>query len=586
MFTDRSVDTCTKLNNAGYVAAYLSLTYQTALESKVLRLVPNWFTTETAFDVLATKMLYTIRTAFEHSELSMATLRSLWRREGSIHAELGFQLLRILQAPGNTFDSFDAFRVLLRRLIMRRDKGAGREGNAYHGAQQEPEAQRNVDSSNCEPRRRLSDYQIAIELDKGMARATRDLNDKSLSCQIDKLSISDIKCIDILSKVAPRSKHTVSADELLVAQPNGTAHVADGEKDDGSQDDERDLDDDSGEPDCDLGHDEDEDEDEDDDPGPDSDGDEGNSDDEANGRVRRYLPRRAKSSRVEINIGAAVASSRDELTVEARNELRLQGAVEEIRASIRADAEAESAPSSDGDSSDGVRRARILRMLQQVLAQANSHIRKQAAGREFRFNSHTLLCGNEAINGPLSFAVSDLVAVVCVSKHAGRVVHYADYGTILELTVASRRGTADHSRAKVINRSTQGAKFRLRFYSRVEKNDAVAKGRVGNDDTASRVAERGLLGHSYAVARMDGPDGTPSNDCCELLDRTDEAPQPQNRWDAGTLLCRVDVTPWRASPFVVVSIASQRRVDAIITALDLGASIDEAISAHRASPSS
>ena len=175
---------------------------------------------------------------------------------------------------------------------------------------------------------------------------------------------------------------------------------------------------------------------------------------------------------------------------------------------------------------------------------------------------------------------------MCVSKHAGRVVHYADYGTILELTVASRRGTADHSRAKVINRSTQGAKFRLRFYSRVEKNDAVAKGRVGNDDTASRVAERDLLGHSYAVARMDGPDGTPSNDCCELLDRTDEAPQPQNRWDAGTLLCRVDVTPWRASPFVVVSIASQRRVDAIITALDLGASIDEAISAHRASPSS
>ena len=133
---------------------------------------------------------------------------------------------------------------------------------------------------------------------------------------------------------------------------------------------------------------------------------------------------------------------------------------------------------------------------------------------------------------------------------------------------------------------TKGTKFRLRFYSRVEKNGAVAKGRVGDDDTASRVAERGLLSHSYAVARMGGSDVTPSNDCCELLDRTDDeaAPQqPQNRWDAGTLLCCVDVTPRRASPFVVVSIAPQRRVGAIITALDLGASIDEAISAHHAS---
>ena len=57
-------------------------------------------------------------------------------------------------------------------------------------------------------------------------------------------------------------------------------------------------------------------------------------------------------------------------------------------------------------------------------------------------------------------------------------------------------------------------------------------------------------------------------------------------WDAGGLLCRVDVSQWRASPFAIVSLASQRSVDAIIAALDLGATIDKAISAHHASPSS
>ena len=188
---------------------------------------------------------------------------------------------------------------------------------------------------------------------------------------------------------------------------------------------------------------------------------------------RRRPPRRAKASRVEIDIGAAVASARDELTVEARNELRLQGAVEEIRESIRADADAQNPPSYDSGLSGGVRRARILRLLQKVLAQINSHIRKQAAGREFRYNVQTLLCGNEAINGPLSFAVGDCVAVVCVSKHSGRVVYYADYGIIPELTVASRRGTADHSRAKAIGRTASGAKFRLHFFSRVSIKTAL-----------------------------------------------------------------------------------------------------------------
>jgi hypothetical protein len=173
------------------------------------------------------------------------------------------------------------------------------------------------------------------------------------------------------------------------------------------------------------------------------------------------------------------------------------------------------------------------------------------------FNAQHLVFGVETVNGPAPFAVGDSVAMVCVGRHAGRAVHYVDYGKIEEITVASQRGTLDHDRARVVSRKNAGAQVRLHFFRRV-----AAERRGGRNS-------RALLGRSYATT----PDGR------ELLTYAPAEAQVQNRWMVETLLCRVsveDAGDMRHAPVL----ASQRCVDAIIADLDAGGSLECAIGRH------
>ena len=232
------------------------------------------------------------------------------------------------------------------------------------------------------------------------------------------------------------------------------------------------------------------------------------------GRRRRNPARRARAA-PPVDAGAAADAGRSEaeLTAEERNELRLQGAVDQLRASgLGGEADKAAAPAT---ASDGASRARLLQKVQRALAQVNSHIRKQEAGRTHRFNAQHLVFGVETVNGPASFAVRDVVAMVCVTRHERRATHYVDYGRIEEITVASQRGTVDHDRARIISRQTTGAQVRLHFFRRV-----VARGRQSSRD---------LLGRLYAITA----DGR------ELLTYAPTEAQVQNRWKVEALLCRV-----------------------------------------------
>ena len=142
-----------------------------------------------------------------------------------------------------------------------------------------------------------------------------------------------------------------------------------------------------------------------------------------------------------------------------------------------------------------------------------------------------------------------------------RVVHYADYGIVEELAVASQRGTENHARARVVSRTTAGAKFRLHFFRRLAFRLAADKGVVDEDS-----APRSLLGVDYATT----PDGS------EHLDKSDGEAQVLNRWDVGILLCRVEIRMSGGTPICALAKESQRRVGAILTELDSGTSIDSA----------
>ena len=74
-------------------------------------------------------------------------------------------------------------------------------------------------------------------------------------------------------------------------------------------------------------------------------------------------------------------------------------------------------------------------------------------------------------------------------QHRRKACHYADYGTIQEVTLGSMRGTADHSRARVVSRYTPGAKVRLHFYRRVDHE--------GEEEMSD--PPRSLLGCYYAT---------------------------------------------------------------------------------------
>ena len=276
---------------------------------------------------------------------------------------------------------------------------------------------------------------------------------------------------------------------------------------------------------------------------------------------------RALLTRLALARAAATSARRNretELTTEERNELRLQGAVAQLRASGLSDEACGSADDSRTTAAtDGAGRALLLQKVQRALAQVNSHIRKQAAGREHRFNAQHLMFGVETANGPASFAVRDVVAMVCVARHGRQIVHYTDYGAIEEITVASQRGTADHDRARVVSRRTTGAMVRLHFFRRVP---AVEDGSNNN-------ARRSLLGRSYATTA----DGR------ELLTYAPTEAQVQNRWKVEALLCRVSVERTGNEQHVPV-LASQRCVDSIVSDLNGGASIENAIANGLALP--
>ena len=537
LFTDRTLSMRLRLRFVGFVVCFLALTYQLAQETPNRNVEQNWFTSQTAFDSLATVMLFALRTLLEQSAFSQDVLRAIWRREGSIHAELAFQLLRLLVAPGNTFNSFQAFRVLLRRLVLKRDRGSGGEGDARHGAQQE----RTVGGAPIEAR--LTQTQIAAVLSAGMADARSMLNSVRPSGQVDRLRVSDVKEIDVLKRVGPRTAAHITAAELSIAEePSARREVdEDEEEEEEDDDDEDDAADADGN-------------------GPAVGGD-GDDDDDSDGgaRPRRNPPRQARSARpVDARAAATAARHERELTTEERNELRLQGAVAQLRASGLSD-EVDGSAGDGGTTSatDGAGRARLLQKVQRALAQINSHIRKQAAGREHRFNAQHLMFGVETVNGPASFAVRDVVAMVCVARHGRRAAHYADYGMIEEITVASQRGTTDHDRARVVSRRTSGAMVRLHFFRRVP---------VPADEEDGPNNSRCLLGRSYATTA----DGR------ELLTYTPTEPQVQNRWKVEALLCRVAVEHIGDEHRAPV-LASQRCVDSIVAELDGGVSIEDAI---------
>lgn len=549
MFTDRSLSALVRLAYAGFVVAYLSWTFMLVRETKHRSHEQNWFTNQTAYDTVASVMLYSLRTLFEHDLPNHPALTnddgSFRRREGSIHAELGFQVLRLLAAPGNTFDSFQAFRVLIRRLIMRRDKGSGAEGNARHGAQQEHAA---TFAAPPQRERRLSPRQIAAALDSGMQEAKSMLNNVRPYNQVDNLSESDVRSIGILAKVSPKTKQSLKPEDIdpALSRPSSSTQLDDDSDEDEDDSGDEDVDNDDGDASSDDG------------------GDDATRDD---GDVRRNPPRAARSA-PPVDARAAVAAAREpQLTAEARNELRLKGAVEQLRSQLgnndNEDGSVDVGDSVD-NSSDGEKRAKILSAVIQVLAQLNSHIRKQAAGRENRFNSQHMLCGAEAsVNGLLSFAIGDTVAMVCVAREGGRPLHYADFGQIEEITVASSRGTADHARARVVTRTMSGAKFRLRFWRRVPFDAGMISGEP-----------RVLLGRRYATMTDDSDR--------EFLDTSQDAPQIQNRWDVGCLLCRVKVTDIGCAPTCVLSRESHGMVGAILSSLDAGTPLDEAVRSHAA----
>ena len=556
LFTDRSLTMRRRLRFVGFVVCFLALTYQLVHETANRNLEQNWFTSQTAFDTLATVMLFALRTLLEHAPgdvahpFSLGTLRAIYRREGSIHAELAFQVLRLLVAPGNTFDSFQAFRVLLRRLVLKRDRGSGGEGDARHGAQQE----RTVGGAPLEAR--LTQGQIAAGLSAGMAEARSMLNSVRPMGQIERLLVSNVKEIDVLKQVGPRTAVHITAAELSTAE-EPSVRAADAEE-------EEEEDDDDGN-----------DEDEDDDDAAAADGNgaaDEDDDDDADGGGGGEQPRRNPSRRARaahpVDARAATTAARrnreTELTTEERNELRLQGAVAQLRASGLSDEACGSADDSRTTAAtDGAGRALLLQKVQRALAQVNSHIRKQAAGREHRFNAQHLMFGVETVNGPASFAVRDVVAMVCVARHGRQIVHYTDYGAIEEITVASQRGTADHDRARVVSRRTTGAMVRLHFFRRVP---AVEDGSNNN-------ARRSLLGRSYATTA----DGR------ELLTYAPTEAQVQNRWKVEALLCRVSVERTGNEQHVPV-LASQRCVDSIVSDLNGGASIENAIANGLALP--
>ena len=58
-----------------------------------------------------------------------------------------------------------------------------------------------------------------------------------------------------------------------------------------------------------------------------------------------------------------------------------------------------------------------------------------------------------------------------------------------------------------------------------------------------------------------------------------EEAQVQNRWDVGSLLCRVNVTQLGEGR-CALDAASQQRVDAIISDLNTGKPLDQAVREH------
>jgi hypothetical protein len=543
MFTDRTLATRVRLQYSGFIVEYLSLSYELVIETERRSLAANWFTSQTAYDTLTCVMLYSLRTLFEESGAgpSVVTLRSIWRREGSIHSELAFQLLRLLVAPGNTFDSMQAFRVLLRRLVMRRDVGSGNAGNARHGASQEAV----VPLESCRVSGRQSPQSMAAELDTGMKEARSMLNKLRPWGMVDRLQKKSALEIGVLAKVAPKGIKTLVLADISIRTPLRCGGDRDGESHDGGDNSDEDEDDADG---CDANADQNKSDDE----GEDGAGEEGNS-----GQLRRNPPRRARSAPPANAAAAAHAAREPEITQEARNMLRLQGAVDHLRSQLNNDTATSAAPVTGN-----ARRSKLLVVAQQALAKVNANIRKQHAGREFRFNAQGLLCGTEAaVNGPLSFSVGDTAAVVCVTRHGGRAIHYADIGEVEELTLASSRGVPNHDRARVVSRHTRGAQARLKFFRRVELETAVSSGPA-----------RVLLGHSYATHTS--PPHT------ELFTKTD-APQVENRWEVGSLLCRVGIVDVGLYPQCALSAASQRSVDAILKDLNSGMfTLDEAITKH------
>ena len=127
----------------------------------------------------------------------------------------------------------------------------------------------------------------------------------------------------------------------------------------------------------------------------------------------------------------------------------------------------------------------------------------------------------------------------------------------------SMRGAADHSRARVVSRNTTGSKVRLHFCRRV-----LRKG----DDGMSSAPPRFLFDREYAT----------TDDDRELLTTEEGIPQDQNRWEVGCVLCRVEMEQLgggRCAPLL----AAQQRVDAVLTDLNAGMTLDDAVRKHVAS---
>ena len=104
--------------------------------------------------------------------------------------------------------------------------------------------------------------------------------------------------------------------------------------------------------------------------------------------------------------------------------------------------------------------------------------------------------------------------------------------------------------------------MRLHFFRRILSSSA--------DETGG--PPRSLLGREYAT----------TEDERELLSTGEGEAQEQNRWEVGCLMCRISVEQLGDGRCALVA-ESQSRVDALLSDLEAGMPLDDAVRKHAAS---